>query len=100
MQQLPLETRCDSRDCLIHDPIFSTLWSQESYLIVAMAIEGRALTPLLRCLNSCSVRTSHIGNAESLLYSSLYATSHISLSEEDNLEWDFREGGVTRDVKP
>jgi hypothetical protein len=37
---------------------------------------------------------------EFLSFSSLYASSHISLSEEDNLEWDFREGGATRDVKP
>jgi len=54
-----------------------------SYLIVAIAIEGSAWTPLLSILNSDSVRTSHVGREDRPSHSSRYALSQIALSDDD-----------------
>jgi hypothetical protein len=85
-----------------HNTVFSTFWFILSKfdLIVAIAMDGRALTPLLNCLNCCSVRTSQVGSEVKPSYSSEYASSQMTLSIEFRDESDFKDEGAIRDVSP
>jgi hypothetical protein len=56
-----------------------------SYLMVAIAMEGNGLHPLLNFLNSASEIISQVGIEDNTSNSSLYALSQISLSSEYNL---------------
>jgi len=71
-----------------------------SYFMVAMAIEGKAFTPLLRDLNCCLVSTSHVGNKDRPSNSSSYAASQIVLSESFMFWWANREVGAIREWRP